>query len=190
MKHLNFSRSGFERAEYISTLFGHGDERWPAPSFIYALSPGDRNNDKIENWREVETVKPLSDKLNVPIDYKFGIHEKKKFANDLLAKLRDGNVCGKIALISWKHDNIPELAQLLGCGPDQGCPTQFDDTDFDSAWQIRYTYKKPTFSPFPAAEAKEKKHKSWGVAPEWSIYGKVEKEGFDPLAFSKEQGTY
>ena len=181
---------GFERAKYIATLFGDNDERWPSPARIYALAPGDRNNDLVKNWREVETVTPLSQKLNVPIDASYGLNDKNDFADHLFGLLRSGEACGKMALISWKHGDIPSLAHRLGCGPKQGCPTDFDEMDFDSAWEIRYMYKKEQYAPYPIAEEEKKKHKLWGLHPEWWVFGKVEQENFDPLAYSKEIGTY
>mmetsp|Transcript_23579 Transcript_23579/g.28998 ORF Transcript_23579/g.28998 Transcript_23579/m.28998 type:complete len:400 (-) Transcript_23579:2869-4068(-) len=184
---------GFERADYVATLFGNGDERWPAPSKLYALAPGARNNDIVENHREVETITPLSVKLNTTINVSYGMDHRKELANELFGYIRSGRVCGKTVLISWKHSKIPHLAHSLGCGPNQGCPTAWDDDyDFDSAWQIKYTYDKEKYSPYPAAEKKKKKKKEhkWGKHPEWQIYGSVQKEGFDPLAFSKKDHSY
>lgn len=181
---------GFERADYIATLFGNHDEKWPAPTKIYALAAGERSNKAVENKREIETVMPLSKKIKVPIDDKFGLHNKADFTNHLFESLRSGDVCGRMTLISWKHSDIPNLAHRLGCGPDQGCPLKFDDMDFDSAWQIRYSYRRAQYAPYPEAEAQKKKHKPWGLHPEWWIFGKVEKENFDPLAYSKKMGTY
>ena len=182
--------TGFERAQYISTLFGNADERWPAPSKIFALAPGERNNEDVKNYREIETVTPLSQKVNVTINDSYGIDHKKRLSVDLFEYLRSGEACGKLALISWKHQDIPSLAHRLGCGPDQGCPVTFDQIDFDSVWEIRYTYKKPKYAPYPEADATKKKYKGWGLLPEWRTFGKVEKEAFDPLAYDKKLGIY
>ncbi len=181
---------GFERANYISTLFGNDDERWPAPSRLYALNPGSRANKDVQNWREVETIMPLSKKLNLTIDSSYNLKDVNDFAHHIFGLLLSGEICGNIALVSWKHDDLPKLAQRLGCGPKEGCPLTYDDMDFDSVWEIQYTYKKEQYSPYPAAEDKERKHKTWGLYPEWWIYGKVQKENFDPLAYSKKQGVY
>lgn len=60
---------GYERSVYLSTLFGDSDtSRWPAPSYIFAEGPGHRNNPKKMNFREVETVGPLSKKIGVEVD--------------------------------------------------------------------------------------------------------------------------
>jgi hypothetical protein len=47
------SYPGFERSVYLATLFGDDGERWPAPSQIFALSPG---RHKKMNFREMELV--------------------------------------------------------------------------------------------------------------------------------------
>ena len=188
--------TGFERAQYISTLFGNGNERWPSPTQIYALAPGKRKDATVQNWREVETVTPLSQKINVPINDSFGLNNGQEFAQHLFKEIRSpsssgtSNMCDKVILISWKHADIPTLAKRLGCGPTEGCPIEFDNMDFDSTWQIKYTYRKAQYSPYPEAEIASKKHmhKPWGTYPEWWIFGKVEKENFDPLAFSKISG--
>jgi hypothetical protein len=181
---------GFERAQYISTLFGSGNERWPAPTKIYALNPGERSNDKVENYREIETVTPLSKKINVTIDDSYGIDNTNDFEKHLFQFIRSGEACGKLGLISWKHTEIPKLAHRLGCGPDQGCPTKFDEMDYDSVWEIRYSYRKAQYAPYAEADAKKHKDTPWGILPEWFIVGKVEQEDFDPLAFSKLLGSY
>jgi hypothetical protein len=60
---------GFERAVFLSTLFGdHEHDRWPAPAFIFAEGPGQRRNQRKMNFREMETVGPLADKVKVKVD--------------------------------------------------------------------------------------------------------------------------
>ena len=182
---------GFERAEYISSLFGSEPEaRWPAPSYLFALAPGERHNTYVNNWREVETIQPLSDKIGVPIYTSFGMDHKKDFAKHLFQMLRSGEMCGKVALVSWKHEDIPHLARSLGCGPDDGCPKSWaSDNDFDSTWQVLYSYHKQMYPNF-AIEVKKNKHKVWGQHPQWWISGHIQKEGFDPLQFRKNNGSY
>lgn len=180
---------GFERAQYIATLFGNDEQsRWPAPSYLFATAPGQRKNEDVQNWREVETIQPLSNKISVPIETQYGMDNKKEFAKHIFHLLRDGNLCGKVALISWKHEDIPSLARNLGCGVEDGCPMTWDDQDFDSAWQLLYSYHKQLYPSFVSGE--KKKHKVWGKHPEWWISGHVEKENFDPLEFSKNNGVY
>jgi hypothetical protein len=124
---------GYERSVYLATLFGD-DKRWPAPSQIYALNKG--RTHKL-NYREVETVQTISDTVGVPINRDYSTLDTKALSHDLLEQLLEGELCGKLVLISWKHSDIPKLAQHLGCGPLQGCPWDYRGKDFDSTWQIR-----------------------------------------------------
>jgi hypothetical protein len=56
------SYPGYERSVYLASLFGDGNERWPAPSAIFAENPR-RRKDKM-NFREMELVGPTSEKVN------------------------------------------------------------------------------------------------------------------------------
>lgn len=165
---------GYERSVYLSTLFGD-HKRWPAPSQIFALSKGRKHK---LNFREVETVQGISDTVGVPINHDYSTKDTKALSHDLLEQVLEGDLCGKLVLVSWKHSDIPKLAQHLGCGPLQGCPWDYRGKDFDSAWQIRYVFtdfyddKRGLF---------EKK---------WNIFGSVQHENFDPLAFSHSVGDY
>jgi hypothetical protein len=56
------SYPGYERSVYLASLFGDDNERWPAPSAIFAENPH-RHKNKM-NFREIELVGPTSEKLN------------------------------------------------------------------------------------------------------------------------------
>ena len=165
---------GYERAAYLSTLFGD-DKRWPAPDQIYALSKG--RTHKL-NFREVETVQAISDTVHVPINSDYSTDDTKQLSKVLLEQLLEGELCGKLILVSWQHSDIPRLAQHLGCGPLQGCPWDYKGSVFDNTWQIRYV-----FTDFYDSKTGESKQK-------WNIFGSVQPENFDPLAFSKSVGDY
>lgn len=91
-------------------------------------------------------------------------------------------MCGKVALVVWKHSNIAHLSNHLGCGMAQGCPLDYKGRTFDDAWQIKYTYRTRDHS--------DHKDLSLDKDPRWSVYGGVQAEGFDALAFSKKAGDY
>jgi len=184
------------RSDFIATLFGNStNERWPMPSFIFAMSTGERHKSIVHNWREIETVIPLSKKANVTVDQTYGFPEKEEFTQHLFSLVRSGEMCGKLAVISWKHHDMPHFAHSLGCGPDDGCPMDFGEDEYDAAWQIKYSYHTEKNAPYivedtsPKALKKHKKH-PWGTAPKWWVYGSVQQEGFDPLAFAKADGSY
>jgi hypothetical protein len=165
---------GYERSAYLSTLFGD-DKRWPAPAQIFALNKG--RTHKL-NFREVETVQAISDTVHVPVNSEYSTAETKELSKVLLEQLLEGELCGKLVLVSWQHSDIPRLAQHLGCGPLQGCPWDYKGSIFDNTWQIRYV-----FTDFYDSKTGTSKKK-------WNIFGSVQPENFDPLAFSKSVGDY
>ncbi|KAL3918513.1 MAG: hypothetical protein SGARI_007448, partial [Bacillariaceae sp.] len=85
---------GYERAAYLSTLFGD-DKRWPAPDQIYALNKG--RTHKL-NFREVETVQAISDTVRVPINSEYSTDDTRQLSKDLLEQLLEGELCGKLIL--------------------------------------------------------------------------------------------
>lgn len=180
---------GFKRAEYISSLFGDDkDSRWPAPSYLFATSPGQRKNKLVKNLREIETVQPLSDKIGVPINTSFGMKNHAAFSDHIFNLLKSSDMCGKVALVSWKHEDILNVARRLGCGP-KCIRREWDGDDFDSTWQIHYSYTKQQYPSFVIGD-ENNKNTVWGQHPTWSIAGNIEMEGFDPLALEKRNGFH
>ena len=180
------------RSQYIASLFGD-NARWPGPDYIFAMAPGERHNDLVKNWREIETVQPLGDKVKVDIDQTYGYPEKQKFVKHLYKMLRNGEMCDKVAVVSWKHHDIPHFAHSLGCGPQNGCPVSFGEFDYESIWQLTYSYHKQIYAPYVVEDTTphgKKKHQNhpWGIYPQWFVYGTMQAEGFDPLAFTKTTG--
>jgi len=205
------SYAGHQRAHYLPTLFGP-HQSWPAPSVLYALSE-DRGHHM--NYREVETLEPLARKFGLDI---MKHDNNKHVAADILSQLSQGNLCGKVVVISWEHSIIGDLADRLGC---LDCPQDYGpSTEFDQVWMIRYVYNvlgTPVFAdkhPAPEdndsrrAETKDSKHKDKkhmrerqlkakatatttndGV-PQWSIYSTITYQHFDPLKFSNAVGDY
>jgi hypothetical protein len=100
---------------------------------------------------------------------------------------------------------------FTGCGPLQGCPIDYKGSQFDQVWQIKYVYRNThDFSKNMAmttTSTNKKDHTttdhSGGTRgrelvkvkhpkqpPQWEIFGNVQYENFDPLAFSKQVGDY
>lgn len=176
--HCNYN--GFERAAFLASQFGDGKERWPAPSGLYALKTGGRGKRRHKvNYREVETVQHIADKHALDINQEYKTSDHKKLARDLLESVLNGEQCGKLTLVSWKHSDLARLAQLLGCGPYEGCPMDYRGKEFDQVWQIKYVYRSFHHGPKAASTHKH-----------WDIFGSVQYERFDPLAFSKIAGDY
>lgn len=164
---------GLQHAEYFATLFGEGDERWPAPSVLYARAEEAPRNVK----RSEESLVPLGEKFNLPINTAFGVSNKKHMVREIFEEMHDGALCGKLVVINWKHENIPKLARLLGCGPNNGCPIELDPWDYDFAWSIQYMYDYQRFS--------SKKSGKLPKNPVWSVQGEVLQQDFDILAWNK-----
>jgi hypothetical protein len=105
---------GFERAVFLSTLFGDRDhDRWPAPAFIFAEGPGQRRNQRKMNFREMETVGPLADKVGVKVDDRsvlttlgcvFMVHLRYSLAHAL-----NSFIC----FISYSTDTVNDLAREI-----------------------------------------------------------------------------
>lgn len=139
---------GRERSFFLASLFdpNNPQRRWPKPEKIFALTEArgdarfvdDDNVDSKSNYREIETVLPLANMFNLEVDvYGFDAPD---LARDYFELLQNGDMCGKVTVISWKHDLIPGLAQALACGPGEGCPYDYPDTTYDEVWQIKYVY--------------------------------------------------
>jgi hypothetical protein len=177
--------TGYERSVYLASLFGTSSRRppypkWPAPKLILAERPDGRHNWRKFNFREVETVAPLAKQTGVPIDASFqSVHQvAKKLERDLEA----GRLCGKLAVVAWKHSGIGHLASRLGCGVLEGCPVDYRGSSFDEVWEIKFVFRR----------FQNSNHKNLRLShkPEWRVYGSVQNEEFDPLAFSKMAGDY
>jgi hypothetical protein len=175
--------SGYERSVYLSTLFGGANGKYPAPSYIFAEAPVARHSRQKMNFREVETVGPLSVAANVKVDDSYTDETLYDLAHRLKRQIKRGTLCGQVVVIVWKHSRIGELAHWLGCGPHQGCPIDYSGKTFDQLWQIRYIYTnlwnhsthKNHFIQYPNI-------------PYWNVFGSVQYENFDPLAFSNRYG--
>jgi hypothetical protein len=132
-RHCSFV--GYERADYIATLFGNTSKyRYPIPKNLYALSANRSNN--YMNYREWETLYPLSKMINVSIT----VVDDTFATQHYFPLLQSGTLCGQIAVLSWKHSLIPDLVNSLGCGPENGCPMTYPIETFDQVWQIKYVF--------------------------------------------------
>jgi hypothetical protein len=170
------SELGLKRAYYLITQFGK-DKRWPVPLEIIVLG------DKFERSRAIQTVEPLQTYYNIggrdtPELYKDG--------NTLVEHIGElftsGKMCDQVVTVTPAMvDAIPRLAQGLGCGPlDSGCPMSFDKGDSEHAWELNFIYDVADSN--SSTDGSEKM--------QWSVYGNVIDERFDPIAFSKLVGEY
>jgi hypothetical protein len=164
---------GYQRADYIPSLFGP-DARWPTPSYLYAMSstrPGDRH----ETFRQIETLEPLSKQTHLPINSHFTVGHSPYFADYYFDQLASGKLCNTTTAISWKHSDIPNMAQALGCGPDEGCPSHYPHDSFDKVWVIQHEYGSMSIKA-QGRFLKQEQHNSGA----WIVKGSVTKMGFKP----------
>ena len=117
--HCNYL--GFERAAYLASLFGDDPkDRWPLPSKLYAMRAKGRTHGKKSNYREIETVQFIASKAAANNHHYLEINEgydssnEKNLASEILESIVGGQQCGKLTLVSWKHSELPKLAQHLG----------------------------------------------------------------------------
>jgi hypothetical protein len=175
--------TGYERSVYLATLFGGVDGKYPAPAYIFAEAPIARHSRQKMNFREVETVGPLSVATNVKVDDSYTDETLYDLAHRLKREIKRGTLCGQVVVIVWKHSLIGELAHWLGCGPHQGCPIDYSGKTFDQLWQIRYIYTN-----LWNHSTHKKRFIKHPNIPYWNVFGSLQYENFDPLAFSKRYG--
>ena len=198
---VHCSYVGHERAHFIPTLFGTENHGWPVPATLYALS---QNRESWLNFREIETLEPLASKFGLEINSQFTSNED--VVKDYFRQLATGSMCGKVALLSWKHELMGDLAELFGC-PD--CPSSYPEDSHDEVWQLKFVYQvlktnvrlEKSFSsseePTPDMSneggrrqlRKKHKHHHSSDAP-WSVFFSRTYQNFDPLKFSYSVGDY
>lgn len=181
---VHCSHLGFERASFLATLFGSSkDARWPTPSHLFALTP-DRG--KHLNFRELESLSPLSKATGISTDV---MNRPADLAEAYFSLLQSGDLCGKLTVVSWKHDDMPKLATLLGCEPENGCPDFYPDDEFDQVWQLKYVFH-PIVPDLGEVKDSERGSRFMSSEKGWSVFATVTKQNFDPLSFRKQAGDY
>ena len=84
-------------ATYIPEMFGQVD-------FLFAAA------EPKHSLRPIETIQPLSEAIDVPIDDSYADQDYGALAEELLS---NDQYSGKNVLICWHHGNIPSLANAL-----------------------------------------------------------------------------
>jgi hypothetical protein len=141
-KNRHCSDIGYDRAQYITTLFGSNHtnkntSRWPIPQYLFALSS---HRKTYENVREYETLLPLSHMISVPIQNVSGTPSNTFAQQYYFPLLTSQQICGQVSVISWKHHWIPALVNTLGCGPNNGCPMIYPTDTFDAVWELKFIF--------------------------------------------------
>lgn len=122
----DLSAAGRTRAErladYVPATFGK-------PDFLFASALSKHSA------RPIETITPLSQKIDVPIDTTFADQDYRALADDLLSQ---PSFAGKLVLVCWHHGNIPSLMLSLGAKPGT-FRDPWDPTVFNLVLQLGFT---------------------------------------------------
>ena len=118
---------GWQRAGALAALLATPDgtprdAQLAEPRFIYASTPSKRNGSR----RSLETVTPLAEKLSLRVNDSFSKH-------DYAEMLEEAFACRGVVLISWQHDFIPEIANVI-LGDRTTAPQEWDDQRYDVTW--------------------------------------------------------
>jgi hypothetical protein len=116
---------GWERAGALTSFFARPDRSEIAiPTHIYA-SPPDKDADSPtaadidKSHRPVQTVTPLSRKLQLELDERYTVGEEAAVAIDMNA--REG-----VLLVSWEHKHIPLIARAFNPSVPDKWPDRYD----------------------------------------------------------------
>lgn len=154
------SARGYRRADWLPTLFAGSDKRWQTPDRLYACAPGAKHH----VVRSVETLEPLSSTIAVAINQNYSAKTVDGFIDHLVGVVESGELCNKLALVSWKHEQIPYIVQRLGYTPTGGHRKKstgawsWKGSDFDTVVDLNFTINSYTLR--------------------WQVSGNLEHEGF------------
>lgn len=155
------SARGYRRADWLPTLFVGADKRWQTPDRLYACAPGAKHH----VVRSVETLEPLSEATGVAINQTYSARTVESFIDHLVGVVESGKLCDKLALVSWKHEQIPYIVERLGYTPTSGRKKKstgawsWKGSDFDTVVDLNFTVESSTLT--------------------WLVSGKLEHEDFD-----------
>lgn len=120
---------GWQRAGALATMFDPARGSLPSaamaiPQFLFAahMNPDTEKDSK----RPVQTLQPLSLKLNLDINDSF----KKKDPTDMVAQ---AITCNGPVLIAWQHDQIPAIGNAI-TGNSTTVPQEWPAERFDMVW--------------------------------------------------------
>lgn len=112
-------------------------------AMIYTQNPGTCDDPIPKVKREYQTVLPIAQSYNVPIDTRFERDEEADAVYDLIHNVTVRNkLCsmpGQVgsALMCWNHENLPLLLQALGCSQRPLCTEPLDQTNYDMVYKVR-----------------------------------------------------
>jgi hypothetical protein len=116
---------GWQRAGALACLFAPArgplqDAELAVPQFLFASASKTGGSE-----RPVETITPLASKL--------GLTPKTHNKSDLDKVAAEAMACGGVALISWQHEDIPAIANII-LGNSTTVPQKWPGDRFDIVW--------------------------------------------------------
>jgi hypothetical protein len=126
----HLSRAGVKRAEQLVPFITTDPvmTRFGLPVAVFATQTTKHGNGQ----RTQETVAPLANRLNLPVQTPFLSEDYAALAK---AILDNSAYAGKNVLICWNHEEIPQLARVLGVNPQ---PPKWKGSVYDLVFVISY----------------------------------------------------
>lgn len=136
---------GWQRAGALVALFDpfNGplqNTELAVPDVLYASvprTPGESKKKYSKSERPLETITPLSQRLQIDINLNYGADEYKDMADDAMAQT--GTV-----LIAWQHSDIPHIANHIQAV--NTAPQSWPDDRFDVVWVFDLDESTGTYS--------------------------------------------
>ena len=100
--------------------------------FTYLYVPSASTGKSTGHARMYQTVTPLAIQDNLPVNSKYAVNDISEVAQDVMKKTG-------IVLMTWEHENIPNIAAALGVNDEN---LHWPDKDYDSIWIITYHTSK------------------------------------------------
>ena len=121
----SLSVRGWTRAGALAALFAHApaESQLVVPQRIMAT----KHNDEYKSKREVDTARPLAQRLGLTIDQDFD-HEHVKDLSDAI--LNDP----RPTLVVWHHGSMSNVLEYFPIGNFADVPTQWPEDRFDLIW--------------------------------------------------------
>lgn len=128
-KDPHLSEEGWQHARRLAETI---PARYGRPDFLFAARTSKRSS------RPTETLQPLADVLAIKVDGRFDDDE----FEDLVEELAKQKYAGKLAVISWRHSEMPQLAAALGAHED-AVPSPWPSDLYDLIIDIEYPKSVP-----------------------------------------------
>ena len=128
-----WQRAGALACFFAPTLGPLQSTELATPQFLFASESKSGGG----SARPVETITPLASKL--------GLTPKTHKKSSLDKVAADAMACGGIALISWQHEDIPSIANII-VGNQTSVPQKWPGDRFDVVWVFDLNTSSNTYS--------------------------------------------